>query len=121
MSDSKHLTHFQQSHQRKSESVLAWSPCTIQGQTSGIPTGVLIVTNERVVFCRKAWFGGERVQSIERRNVSSVDRTTSFGTQYVSLRTSSAETRCMLRGTKEQVQGLFDALDAHSQSQPAAR
>lgn len=122
MSDSKHVSHFQQGHQRKSESVIAWSPASLRGnRTSGLARGVLIVTNERAVFCRKAWFGGEFVESLELRGVTSVERAASMGTHSVVIRSSSNVLDCTLNwASKDQARGVLDALDARGQSQATA-
>lgn len=121
MSDSKHVAHFQQGHQRKNEKVIAWAPCSIHQKTSGLPRGVLIVTSERVSFCRKAWFGGEHVESIELRNVTSVERSASMGTSSVVLRASSNAISCIFNwASKEQVRAVFDALDEARSEKTAA-
>jgi hypothetical protein len=121
MSESKHVTHFQQGHQRRSENIVAWSPAALVGRSGGLNRGALIVTTERVVFCRKAWFGGEFVASVDLPSITSVERTASMGTHRVAVKSSSTALECVLNwASKEQARSLLEALDARREASPAA-
>ncbi|WP_323847029.1 PH domain-containing protein [Microbulbifer magnicolonia] len=122
--ESKHVIHFRQAHAKPGEGIQAWAEGYIgkvmgQGAESQ-KNGTLMVSQHRVIFCRKGMLG-EVLESIELDKISSIDRRSRLGHYTLRVHTSndSLEFKSL---DKERDQALAAAIDAgrqRSQSKPA--
>lgn len=91
MTQSKHVVKFREAHLQPSEEIVAWGEGYIgEMMGSGDKTqhnGVLIITNERVVFYRKGIFG-EVLQTIPLNKITSIKRTSTMFHRRVCINAS---------------------------------
>lgn len=89
--ESKHVKNFRMSHIKETEEIKAFDDGYI-GEMLGKGSdtqynGSLIVTNERVVFYRKGFFG-EVLETIPLKNITSIERKSSLGHRTLKIYTS---------------------------------
>lgn len=92
--DSKHVQHFWTKHIKTNEEIKAWAEGYI-GQIMGKGdktqhNGALIVTDQRVAFCRKG-FLGEILETIPLKKISSIEKKSFLGHYAIRLHTSHDE------------------------------
>lgn len=91
MNDSKHVSAFKDRHALPGEQVRAWANGYI-GEMMGSgknaqQNGVLIVTDQRVAFYRKGFFG-EVLETVPLKNLTSIERRSTLGHRIIRLHTS---------------------------------
>lgn len=113
--ESKHVKHFQEKHLKSGESVIAFGDGYIgEMMGSGDNTqrnGSLIVTDQRVVFCRKGLLG-EVIETIPLKNITSVERRSMLGFRRIEIHTSHDSLK-FKTGDKTAEQALAEAIDTH--------
>jgi predicted RNA-binding Zn-ribbon protein involved in translation (DUF1610 family) len=91
LKESKHVIKFRESHLKASEKILAWGEGYIgEMMGSGDKTqhnGVLVVTDNRVVFYRKG-FLGEVLETIPLKTITSIERKSMMGHRIIRMHTS---------------------------------
>lgn len=91
---SKHVEAFKQRHIKPNEQITAFAE-GYKGKVMGSGkdaqhNGALIVTDNRVVFYRKGFFG-EVLETIPIKSITSIERLSMFGHRTVRLHTSHDE------------------------------
>ena len=91
MKESKHVNAFKNRHARGNEQVRAWAVGYV-GEMMGSGknaqhNGALIVTDQRVAFYRKGFFG-EILETVPLKNLTSVERRSMLGHCVIRLHTS---------------------------------
>jgi len=94
MSKSKHARSFKERHLDHGEVILAaadgWVGKIMGSGDDTQHNGALVVTDRRVVFHRRGMFG-EMTRSVDLDSVASVERSSSFGTQTITVRGSGTK------------------------------
>ncbi|MCX4187150.1 PH domain-containing protein [Methylophaga sp. OBS4] len=121
--ESKHVKHFQQKHLKPGESVIAFGDGYI-GEMMGKGdntqhNGSLVVTDQRVAFCRKGLLG-EVIETIPLKNITSVERRSMLGFRRIEIHTSHDSLK-FKTGDKVAEQALAEAIDTYrdSKSEPS--
>lgn len=113
--ESKHVKHFQLKHLKSGESVIAFGDGYIgEMMGSGDNTqrnGSLIVTDQRVAFCRKGLLG-EVIETIPLKNITSVERRSMLGFRRIEIHTSHDSLK-FKSSDKTAEQALAEAIDTH--------
>ena len=119
----KHVIKFRESYLKSSEDIVSWLgglSGDIKGTGDKKPHGgVLIVTNERVVFYRKGFFG-EIQESILLNDITSIDRKSMLGHHVLRIHTSHDQIQFNTFVGKEPEQQLIDAIEAGRNKSNAA-
>lgn len=115
----KHLIKFIAKHRAKDESVLA-SVSGYKGKATGRgknkkKTGVLVVTETRVVFYRKG-FIGEIIESIPIKSISSIERSSILTLRTIRFHTSNDDLRFSTTEANKE-ERLLEAIESQ-RSQP---
>lgn len=118
MADNKHVEWFQKTHMSAGESVVT-SVGGYVDKKPGLKRGALIVTNRRVVFCHKGWFG-EHLEHFDLSKVTAVERSSNLLGAKTTVRASGAALEFHFNHAPEAIKALHDALDAGRQSAPHA-
>jgi len=89
--ESKHIVKFKELHLKQNEKIVAWSDGYI-GNLMGKgddtqQNGVLLTTNERVVFYRKGIMG-EVIEAIPLKNINSLERKSALMKHTISIHSS---------------------------------
>jgi hypothetical protein len=91
MGESKHVTVFRNKHLKPAEEIIAWGEGYIGDMMGkGKDTqhnGVLIVSQERVVFYRKGLLG-EVLETIPLKSITSIERKSLLGHRTLKIHTS---------------------------------
>lgn len=123
MGEGKHTEHFRDTHLQSGEQIVA----VVKGFGGGddaMNGGELIVTDRRVVFCRKGFFGGEMLETIPLGRITSIEQKRGF--MGFSLCLHTANDSLGFRATDETAyRGAIAAIEAgrraiEESSKPAA-
>ena len=113
--ETKHVKHFQKVHLKPGETILQFGDGYI-GKAMGQGkdrqhNGSLIVTDQRVAFCRKGIFG-EILETIPLKNITSVERRSLLGFRRIEIHTSHDSLSFKIL-SKETEQALAETIDAN--------
>lgn len=123
----KHVIKFRESYLKPSEDIVVWLGGFI-GEMMGTGdkkqyNGVLIITNEKVVFYRKG-FLGEVHEAILLKDITSVDRKSMMGHRIIRVHTSHDQIEFNTFADKDAEQQLIDSIEAgryHTSSMPVSQ
>jgi len=76
-------------------------------KSGGSLRGVLIATNQRVVFCRKGFFGNEHVESIDLGKLSGLDRKTSAWGREIAVHATHTTLQFRCERSARQAEDAF--------------
>jgi hypothetical protein len=115
MSESKHVTAFRKHHLKSDEEIITWGEGYIGNMMGkGNDTqqnGVLIVSNERVIFYRKGLLG-EVLETIPLKSITSIERKSIIGHRTIKIHTSHDALEFKLFDKKVE-QSISDAIEAN--------